>query len=107
MGPAVFSAPPVSLIVSPRVVLLCAMTCLFRLQDIDFPLDFLNSLLHRLHGGVLGRHFVGLRCQLGCQVYVCVSEVSHYRPVLCLRPSEFCKGLLDAHQVVGYVAALA
>ena len=59
------------------VSFLCALNCLFRLQGLDLPLELLNYLLHRLHGGVLGRHVVGLRCHLGRRVSVCVSEVSH------------------------------
>ena len=38
---------------------------------------------------------------------VCISEVSHCRSVLRRCLGEDCEGFLDAHQVVGYVAALA
>ena len=60
MGTAVFSAPPIYLLVTQGVGFLCDLTYLFRLQGLDLPLELLNSLLHRLHGGVLGRYALGL-----------------------------------------------
>ena len=107
MGPAVFSDPPFSLLVTRGVGFICALTLLFQLQGIDFPLELLNYLLYRIRGGVLGRHVVGLRGNLGWQVFVCVREVSHCNPVLCYRLRDVGEGFIDAHQVIVSVAALA
>ena len=106
MVPAVFYYSRVSILVTWGIGIIRALTWLFLLEGLEFPLDNLNNLLHRLHCDVLGLHVDCLRWQLVWQVSICVSEVSHCHPVLCRCLSEVCEGFLYAHQVVGSVAAL-
>ena len=102
MSSAVFSFQTVSLAVTWGGCIIRALAYSFCLQGLEFPLELENNILRCLHGGVLGHRVVCLIWHFGCQVYVCVSEVSHCHPVLCRRLGEVC-----AHQVVGSVAALA
>ena len=67
----------------------------------------MNQFLHCLNVGVLGCHVVGLLIHFSYKVHISVSEISHYRPVLCSRLRKVIKGFLNSHQVVVSVAALA
>ena len=42
MGPAVFAAPPVYILVTLGVGFICVLTYLFQLEGLDFPLELLN-----------------------------------------------------------------
>ena len=50
---------------------------------------------------------VGVFVHLGFEVHVGVSEVGHYRPILCCKLFKVGEYLLYPNQVVGYVANLA
>ena len=107
IGPAIFVAPTVSLLVTPGVGFLGALVWLICLQGLDLPLNLLYYFWYFLHDGVLGCHVVGLRGHLICQVSVCVSLVSQCWPLLWHFMIKVGKGFLGAHQVFGFVAALA
>ena len=107
MGPEVWTGPPASLFVSQGSGFLCALAGLPCRNGLDVPLDFLYDFMHGLYGGIIGRHVVVLFGHLVFQVRVGVSEVGHCRPAFCHHMIKVGKGFLDAHKVVGYVAALA
>ena len=107
MVPAVWAVPPASLFVSQISGFLGALSSLPFRQFLDAPLYFLNELLHGVYGDIISCHMVGLLSHLIYEVLVGVSEVSHSRPVYYRRLSKVGKGFLDAHQVVGSIAALA
>ena len=106
MGAAVWAAPPASLLVSQGSVFLGALASLPCCQSLDVPVGFLNEFMHGFYGCIIGFRVVGLLCHLSYQVFVGVSEVSHCRPVFCRCLIKVSEVFLDAHQVVGSVAAL-
>ena len=105
--PEVGVTPTFAFIVTICVWFLGGLDRKIDLQGLDLPFNLDNRLLHCDHCRVLGCHFIGIICHLYCQVHVGVSEVSHFRPVLCYGLGEVCKVFLDNQQVVGSVSALA